>query len=96
MDVVIPGVRCGLLVACRWDLRDFINDIGDIGKDIRYYDYLERISDFVIFVCKWRPLRPEINSSLSTTQTCTICSHRTRSQIMSQRFARRSWLRFAI
>jgi hypothetical protein len=90
MDVVIPGVRLGLLVACRWDLRDFINDIGDIGKDIRYHDCLARLSDFVIFVCKWRPLRPEINSSLCATQTCTICSHRNISQIMTQRFARRS------
>lgn len=49
MDVVIPGVRRGLLVACSCDLRDFMNDIGDIGKDISYHDYLERISDFCHF-----------------------------------------------
>jgi len=50
MDVVIPGARRGLLVACSCDLRDFVNDIGDIGNGIRYHVYLAGLSGYVIYL----------------------------------------------
>lgn len=53
MDIVIPGVKRGLLVAWSCDLRDFIYDIGDIGNGIRYHVYHAGLSVYVILACKW-------------------------------------------